>query len=201
MPDNPTIQPKPYAAAVRKLLTGVVYTDDSYWSQLRDYELPVREYLGDIGLGLHLDEIGGFAYLYETTRDDESGVTLPALTQRRALSFPQTLLLVLLRERLDEHEMRDVDGDKLYLTLEEMTEMLTVFMGDHPDARRLEQTVSSSIKRLARYGYLKERKNERYEVRPVLRAKVDADTLEAIKAKLTRYTGTDNEDDEETGDE
>src|SRR5687768_8978652 len=104
---------EPYAAAVRKLLKGVIYHDDPSWIQVRDYELPIRDYLAKIGLGLHLDEIGSFAYLYDQTRDEDQQNSLPALTSRRNLSFSDTLLLVLLRERLDEHEMRDLDGTKL----------------------------------------------------------------------------------------
>ncbi|HRL13504.1 MAG TPA: DUF4194 domain-containing protein, partial [Aggregatilineales bacterium] len=104
---------EPYAAAVRKLLRGVVYHDDPVWIQIRDYELPIREYLGKIGLGMHLDGIGNFAYLYDMSRAEDAQGGLPALTGRRELSFSDSLLLVLLRERLDEHEMRDLDGVSL----------------------------------------------------------------------------------------
>ena len=174
---------EPYAAAVRKLLKGVIYHDDPVWVQIRDYELPIREYLGKIGLAVHLDEIGNFAYLYDMSRDDDNQSTLPALTTRRNLSFPDTLLLVLLRERLDEHEMRDLDGSKLILSLDELKEMIVVFMVDHPDAQKIEQNTESSIRRLARYGFLTEQRDGRFEVRPLLRAKIGADELEGIKSR------------------
>lgn len=179
---------EPYAAAVRKLLQGVVYHEDGkIWQQVRDYEFPLRDYLGRIGLGIHLDTLGGFAYLYEMGRDENDQMSLPPLTQRRPLSFPVTLLLVLLRERLDEHEMRQVDQDSLRLTYEDMHEMMVVFMGDQRDARRTEQTIENSVKSLVRLGYLKEHASGDYTVRPVLRAKVDADALEDIKQKLVNY--------------
>lgn len=199
MPDSLS-QVEPYAAVVRKLLKGVIYHDDPVWIQIRDYELPIREYLGKLGLGVHLDEIGSFAYLYDMSRDDDNQNTLPALTSRRNLSFPDTLLLVLLRERLDEHEMRDLDGAKLILSIDELKDMIGVFMGDHPDAQKVEQTTESSIKRLARYGFLTERRDGRFEVRPLLRAKIGADELEDIKARLVGFlqrnndTGDDNAD-------
>jgi len=189
---------EPYASAVRKLLKGVVYHDDPAWVQIRDYELPLREYFGKIGLGVHLDEIGSFAYLYDESRDDDNQSSLPALTSRRNLSFPDTLLLVLLRERLDEHEMRDLDGAKLVLSTDELTEMIGVFMGDHPDARKVEQHSLSSIKRLARYGFLTESRDGRFIVRPLLRAKIGADELEGIKTRLASFVETDNND---TGDD
>lgn len=188
-------QVEPYAGAIRKLLKGVVYHDDNEWSQLRDYELSIREYLGQIGLHLHLDEIGGFAYLEDASRDDDSLESLPALTTRRPLSFIDTLLLVLLRERLDEHEMRDLDGLRLLLKEDEVIEMVTVFMGDHPDARKVEGSVSTSINRLVRYGFLSGDKDDRYEVRPVIRAKVSADELDLIKSRLMNFLELDETDD------
>lgn len=180
-------QIEPYAAAIRKLLQGVVYHDDPAWSQIRDYELAVREYLGRIGLHMYLDDIGGFAYLTDESRDDDSLDSLPALTTRRALSFIDTLLLVLLRERLDEHEMRDVEGNRLMLTADEMAEMLIVFLGEHPDARKVESNITTTIKRLVRYGFLSSGKHDRYTVRPVLRAKISADELDHVKTRLADY--------------
>ena len=162
-----------------------------------NYELPIREYLAQIGLALYLDEIGGFAYLTEGTRDGDDAVSLPALTQRRALSFPVTLLMVLLRERLDEHEMRDLDGGRLWLSLDEMGEMMAVFMGDQSDARKLEITIQTSVNWLVNHGFLRAQADGRYEVRPVLRARIDADALQEIKARLRAYTGTDEAGDEE----
>jgi hypothetical protein len=196
MPESSS-QIEPYAAAIRKLLKGVIYHDDPVWMQIRDYQLPIREYLGKIGLALYLDEIGNFAYLRDMSRDDDNQSTLPALTIRRNLSFPDTLLLVLLRERLDEHEMRDLDGSKLILSLDELKEMIVVFMVDHPDAQKIEQNTESSIRRLMRYGFLTERRDGRFEVRPLLRAKIGADELEGIKSRLIGFLQRNND----TGDD
>lgn len=182
---------EPYASAIRKLLKSVVYHDDPVWSQLRDYELPIREYLGKIGLSLHLDEIGNFAYLEDESRDDDSMDALPPLTTRRALSFADTLLLVLLRERLDEHEMRDLDGTRLILGEEDLTEMIMVFLADTPNAQKTVKGISTSIRRLKNYGFLTARKDGRYEVRPLIRAKISADELDDIKHRLAKYVDPD----------
>lgn len=192
MPDSLS-QIEPYAAAVRKLLKGVIYHDDPVWIQIRDYELPVREYLAKIGLALHLDTLASFAYLYDMSRDDDNQSALPALTSRRSLSFVDTLLLVLLRERLDEHEMRDLDNTKLILGLPELVEMIIVFMGDYPDAQKIEQKIESSIQRLTRYGFLTARRDGRFEVRALLRAKISADKLVDIKNQLTGYLQQNND--------
>jgi hypothetical protein len=115
------------------------------------------------------------------------------LTNRHSLSFPDTLLLVLLRERLDEHEMRDLDGASLRLRMDEMKEMIAIFASDHPDMRRVEQTIETSIRRLVRSGFLTERRDGYFEVRPLLRAKISADDLEDIKARLSGYIHLDDD--------
>lgn len=198
MPDN-TPKFEVYATAIRKLLKGVIYHDDPAWIQIRDYELPIREYLAQIGLGVHLDEIGNFAYLYDQSRDDDQPSSLPALTNRRNLSFIDTLLLVLLRERLDEHEMRDLDGNRLILSMDEIIEMFRVFADNTSDARRTDQSLISSINRLKKYGFITERTDKRFEVRPLLRAKISADELEEIKVRLQRHV-QHNQDIEEDDD-
>lgn len=180
-------QIEPFAAAIRKLLKGVIYHDDSVWMQIRDYELPIRDYLGKIGLGMYLDEVGNFAYLYDMSRDENNANTLPALINRRSLSFLDTLLLVLLRERLDEHEMRNVDDTRLLMNPDDIKTMISVFMNDHPDAQKVEMSVDASIKRMSQSGFLTEKRDGTFEVRPLLRAKIDADKLEEIKNQLTNY--------------
>ena len=192
---------EPYAAAVRKLLKSVVYHDDPVWIQIRDYELPIRDYLAKIGLSLHLDEIGNFAYLYDDSHDDDGKNTLPTLTSRRSLSFIDTLMLVLLRERLDEHEMRDLDGSKLILAEEDLTEMLTIFLNDQTDERKVAQNLSNTVNRLKRYGFLTPYSEGRFEVRPLLRAKISADELDLIKTRLIDYLKQHNETDDDNGDD
>lgn len=190
-----------YAAAVRKLLKGVVYHDDPVWNQIRDYETPIRDYLGKIGLGLHLDDIGSFAYLYDESRDDDSHSALPALTTRRNLSFTDTLLLLLLRERLDEHEMRDLEGSRLILSEDDIQELVGFFTSQGTDARQIAHNITSSVKRLKNAGFLTERTDGRYEVRPLIRAKINADELDNLKARLSAYIQPITEADDETDDE
>lgn len=198
---DPLTLVEPYAVAVRKLLKGPVYHDDPVWAQLRDYELPIRDYLAKIGLSLHLDEIGNFAYLYDESQEDDGKNTLPALTSRRSLSFIDTLMLVLLRERLDEHEMRDLDGSRLILAEEELAEMLSIFLNDQADERKIEQNLSNTVNRLKKYGFLTPHHDGRLEVRPLLRAKISADELDLIKARLIDYLKQQNEADDDNGDD
>ena len=184
MTDN-LFQAEPYAAAVRQLLKGVVYYDDDpkVWSQIRTYTVPLREYLHKIGLILYLDEGIGFAYLAEESGTDDNKNELPPITMKRQLSFSVTLLLVLLRERLEEHTSREVEYPDLRLSYDDIQDMLSVFMGEHPDARRIQSITSNAINRAVDYGFLK-KLDRYYLVRPVLRAKINIDALQSIKISL-----------------
>lgn len=192
---------QPYAAAARKLLKGVVYHDDAVWLQVKDYEHPLREYFAMIGIEVRIDDTGGFAYLTDVANQEESLIKLPALMTRRQLSFIDTLLLILLRERYDEHEMRNVDGGILLLSGDDIIEMVNVFTGDHPDAQKNEKKIRTSIGRLTQGGFLTEKSTNKFEVRPIIRARIDAETLQTLKEKLADYVQQGHEDDAEGEDD
>ncbi|HCF29528.1 MAG TPA: hypothetical protein DEV81_20515, partial [Cyanobacteria bacterium UBA11049] len=73
---------------VLKLLQGAIYSDDPHWERLQTYLLPIREYLGKIGLEVRNHEVDGFAYLEQPDPDPEDkSEPLPRLTARHQLSF------------------------------------------------------------------------------------------------------------------
>lgn len=83
--------------------------------------------------------------------------------------------------------MRDVDETRLLLSEDDIVDMVEVFLSDHPDARRVEQNIATSINRLKNYGFLTQRPSGHLEVRPLIRAKISADTLEEIRARLIDF--------------
>jgi hypothetical protein len=182
-----------YAAAVRKLLKGVVYHDDPVWQQLCDYKNAIKAYLGQIGLFLHFDEVYGFAYLKDMIDEDET-LDLPRLVRRSKLNFWHTLLLVLLRERFDEHETRNLDNAVLRLQETDIVEMLSMFMREKADERKIEDTAKQCINRLKLDGFLTERHDNYFEVRPLIRARFSADDLENVKASLIAKSAMDDTD-------
>src|SRR6476619_1525851 len=94
------------------LYQGVLYreTDAVLWQPLVDLQGRVREHCATLGLELILDEAEGYAYLRQRA-PREGEPALPRLIQRRALSYPVSLILVLLRKKLAEYDA--VGGDTL----------------------------------------------------------------------------------------
>lgn len=189
----------PYAPAVIKLLRDVLYHDDTVpWDLLLTHLTPVRAYFGTIGLEVYVSEADGFAYVWQPELEDADGqrMALPRLTRRDRLSYQVTVLCVLLRERLDQFDASAPDSDRLILTLEDLRELARPFFADRNDERALFRKIDATVERVVDLGFLKRlggTDEDRYEVRRVLKAKLDSGRLAEIKERLRGYVPMDAE--------
>lgn len=180
-------QTLPYAIAVIKLLQGVVYNDDrNVWNCLTQYQRDIQHYFSGIGVDLLILESEGFAYLKQREDDQNQEEKLPNLIERRQLSYPVTLLSVLLLEKLIEFDAKGGDSTRLILGREEIKESIRVFLPDGSNEAKLIDKVDSHINRLVELGFLKELSTDpnKFEVRRILKAKISMDKLQEIKGKL-----------------
>lgn len=179
------------AAAVIRLMRGVVYreTDEDGWSLLERHAAPVRDHFSTIGVQVVVDEIEGYAYLRNADEDD-SEEPLPRLVRRRSLTYNVSLLLVLLRKRLVEFEASGGEG-KLVLTRDQVVDMLRLFLPDSSNEARVIDQVDTTIRKAAELGFLRQlpRQPGHWEVRRILKAYVDAQTLGDFATKLSEYAG------------
>jgi len=197
MPNSTVI---PYALVVLKLLQNPLFSDETAsWNLLLSYLTPVQEYFARIGLEVHIDEEDGYAYLYQPALEDEEGqsIVLPRLTRRDRLTYHTTLLCVLLREWLDHFESTHLDAGKCTITDDQLRELLVPFLPARTDERALQRRMDASIERLVDLGFLKRMPNTEkpayFEVRRILKAKIDAEKLAEIKEKLASYGTTEPE--------
>jgi hypothetical protein len=187
----------PFAPAAIKLLQGVLYDDDrAAWNALLTYQVAVQEYFARIGLQLYLNEPDGFAFLRqpELEREDGTPVALPRLVRRDRLSYDLTLLCVLLRERLDQFDASTPDSDRLLLSAEELRELMRPFVRERGNELALIKKLDETAGRAADLGFLRRQQlagEEVWEVRRIVKARIDADLLPEIKARLERHAGTD----------
>ncbi len=190
----------PYAPVVLKLLQNPLFSDEtSSWNLLLAYLTPVQEYFARIGLEVHVQEEDGYAYLHQPALEDDEGqsIVLPRLTRRDRLTYTTTLLCVLLREWLDHFESTHLDAGKCTITDDQMRELLVPFLPARTDERALQRRIDATIERLIDLGFLKRMPNTEkpayFEVRRILKAKIDAEKLVEIKEKLARYGTVDSE--------
>ncbi|MCB0923431.1 MAG: DUF4194 domain-containing protein [Mycobacterium sp.] len=186
---------KPVASAIIRLMQGVVYreTDEDTWITLERLGGGVRDHFATIGIDVVVDDAEGYAYLRSQPAEDGEEA-LPRLVRRRALTYNVSLLLVLLRKRLVEFEMTGGEG-RLVLTTDQIVEMLRLFQAESTNDARAVDQAEATIKKAVELGFLRQLRgqNDHWEVRRILKAYVDAQTLSDFAAKLREYAGGDDQ--------
>ncbi len=177
------------ASAIIRLMQGVVYreSDEASWSAIKADLGTVRDHFATIGVDVVIDDVEGYAYL--RTREPADGEDpLPRLVRRRSLTYNVSLLLVLLRGRLMEFETSGGEG-KLVLTTEQIVEMLRLFQRDSSNEARIVDQAETTIRKVEDLGFLKLLRGSRneWEVRRIIKAYVDAETMGRLEATLTEY--------------
>jgi hypothetical protein len=180
------------AAAIIQLMRGVVYRehDESTWTTL-DRDAPaVRDHFAAVGVDVIIDDTEGYAYL-QTRPEADGEEPLPRLVNRRTLTYNVSLLFVLLRKRLVEFETSGGEG-KLVLSRDQIVEMLRLFLTESTNEARVVDQVDATIRRATELGFLRPLRGrvDQWEVRRILKAYVDAQTLSDFAGKLAEYAGT-----------
>lgn len=180
-------QDNPLGIVVIHLMKGVLYRDThpAVWQQLQDLQARVIDYVNVIGLDLVYDEAEGYAFLKQVS---DEGLALPKLVARRPLSFPVSLLCVLLRKKMVEQDAGGGDS-RLILSRENIVEMMRVFLPDRANEARLFDQIDTHINKVAEFGFLKKLNSNppAWEVRRIIKALVDADWLADFNEKLKVY--------------
>jgi hypothetical protein len=186
----------PYAGVIIKLLQDVLYDDDKFWKDLITNQHAVSEYFEKIGVKLVIQETDGFAYIYqpETNPDADDNLKLPRLVRKVPISYEVTLLCVLLREMLEEFDVKEIDQVKFFVTHKEIREKIELFFKERSNVVKLLKNFDNYINSVLNLGFLKlvsedpkEKELNRYEVKRVIKAKINNQKLEEIKTKLDIY--------------
>lgn len=184
----------PFAAVIIKLLQGPVYADDkNIWRELQAWSSAIQEYFGKIGMTLEIADQDGFARIIQPEAGENDETPLPRLMRKQSLTYEATLLAVILREGLEEFDIKS-DGTKFYLTQKEIKERIELFYKEQPNKSKLWKDLSKPITSLLYIGILKlnredaaNKDNNQYEIKRIIKAFISNDKLEEIKNKLSNY--------------
>ena len=184
----------PFAAVIIKLLQGPVYADDkNIWRELQAWSSAIQEYFGKIGITLEIADQDGFARIIQPEAGENDETPLPRLMRKQSLTYEATLLAVILREGLEEFDIKS-DGTKFYLTQKEIKERIELFYKEQPNKSKLWKDLSRPITSLLNIGILKlnredaaNKDNNQYEIKRIIKAFISNDKLEEIKNKLSNY--------------
>ena len=177
------------SVVVVSLMKGIAdrESDPVLWQSLIGIQARVRDFVACLGLDLVLDEAEGFAYLRQ--RPAEEGATeLPRLVPRRQLGYQVSLMLALLRKKLAEFDATSGEA-RLILGRNDMVEMMRVFLAETANQVRLNDKIGADLNRVVDMGFLRRLRgtNDRFEVRRILKAFVDAQWLADFDQRLAAY--------------
>ena len=139
-----------------------------------------------------MNEKDGFAFLTQSEQENETA-SIPRLIKRIPLSYEVTLLLVILRESLEEFDVKNIDMSKCFISDTEIKEKIGIMFKEKANKVRLLDKFNTYINQAVNLGFLKEvvsgegREDlRRYEIRRVIRAKINNEKLEEIKERINQ---------------
>lgn len=183
--------PNELSSVVVPLLKGVLYREDNpgLWDALVHLQASVRDYVAILGLELMFDEAEGYAFLRSRQSEDEDGQSaIPRLVARRQLSYPVSLLLVLLRKKLAEFDAGGGDT-RLILSRDEVVELIRIFLPAGSNEVKLIDQVDGTLNKIAEMGFIRRLRGQgqMIEVRRIIKAFVDAQWLADFDERLAEY--------------
>jgi hypothetical protein len=75
------------------------------------------------------------------------------------------------------------------LSIERLRDLLQPYLDEGNNEERFRREVDSLVKQVLELGFLRclSERDRNYEIRPILKAKIDAEMLELLKQKLETY--------------
>ena len=186
------------------LMKGVSYreNDPALWQSIVEHQIRVREYVATLELELILDESEGYAYLRQRQGAEGKPGELPRLVPRRQLSYPVSLLLVMLRKKLAEFDAKSGET-RLVLSQDEILEMMRLFLPSSGNEVKFLDRIGQYVSKVVELGFLRRLRgdHERYEVRRILKTFVDAQWLNEFDDRLAEYRAYASAEANESGSE
>lgn len=198
-----------WAPVCIKLLQGPVYrtgAGDATWNTLTAWSSAIGDYFAQIGLTVFVEQGDGYAFLKQRGEDDEvtdaaePASNLPHLIKKYALTPEVSLLCVLLREALDQFDTSQNQSAVLVLKESGIKERLAVFIKEKNDQVKYFNKLDTYLNQLVNLSFLRElnagqsassnQEDREFEVRRIIRAKIDVEFLTEFKRKLQELNGT-----------
>lgn len=177
------------SAVLVALMKGIAdrEADPALWQALNGVQAQVRDYVAVLGLELVLDDVEGFAYLRQRSAP-EGAPDVPRLVARRQLGYQVSLMLALLRKKMAEFDATSGDS-RLILGKSDIVEMMRLFFPDTANQVKFNDRINANINQIIDMGFLRRLRgaDDKFEVRRILKAFVDAQWLADFDGRLAAY--------------
>lgn len=178
------------SSVIIHLLKGILFRNQQsqLWNDLLELQTQVIDYVKVIGLNLEIDDVEGYAWLTQTLPDEDEKDPLPRLITRRPLSYPVSLLCVLLRKKMAEADSSGAET-RVIVSRDELFNTMQVFMQEKSNEAQVAASINATINKVIELGFLRKLKNdnENMEIQRIIIALVDADWTAGFIQKLRNY--------------
>ena len=182
---QPSISP-----VIIHLLKGILFRNQQpqLWHDLLALQTQILDYVKVLGLDLNIDDTEGYAWLVQIIPDEEERKPLPRLIARRPLSYPMSLLCVLLRKKMAEADASGAEN-RVIISRQDMINDMLVFMPEKSNEAQINASINATINKVVELGFLRKLKNdnENLEVQRIISALVDAEWAADLNKKLEIY--------------
>ena len=170
------------------LMRGIVSREDNpgRWQHLLQQQGNLRDYLSRMALDLVIFEDEGFAFLRNRDRDEDEN--LPRLISRRPLSYPVSLLLALLRQKMAEHDAGSGEV-RIVLDKQDVIDLMGVFFPSVMNEVQFARKVGGYLKKAEEMGFIRQlgEDTQKIEIKRILKSFVDAQWLNELELRLREY--------------
>lgn len=183
---------QPYSKAIVLLLKKTVENNSPEWNNILAFRGDIQKYLSVIGLELVLKEEEGFAYVKQIVMEDD---TTLSLVQRRQLSYEVSIILIVLRQMLEDFDNNPTDthSTERFVSANEIKDEVRLFLPEKYNKVKLEKELDTHIRNVEKLGFLEEVRSNgndtRYRIHHIIKEKVTLDDLDLFKQKLEEYAG------------
>jgi hypothetical protein len=183
----------PYTQVFIKLLRGPLeYMERTSWEKLLQYKTELTIFVQQLGLSLVLDEEDGYAYLTHATSEEEEETGVNWI-HRRAFTYDESVMLVLLRDMMAEFEVGEVTSRELVRKRREIKEYAALFFKENASRVKFLKELDRLIDKAEENGFLdlietNELPDEqKFRIRKIIKAKVDSEALDQFKQQLQEH--------------
>ena len=190
MPNHPSAPEfRDWSIVAVRLLQGVIYADEArVWDILLRSRSALEAHFARFGLLLVVDEPEGYAFVRQWSDDEcpEGYEQVPKLVRRVQLGYAPTLMAVLLRDELRRYEEEEVHNERCVVEAEVLFDQWKSFFPTQFDEPRQRKEFAAAMNKLDDLGFVRKFGDnpEAWEVRRILKARLPAAELEALKDQL-----------------
>lgn len=183
-----------YSDICKRLMQGIIYKEDNekLWDSLKINLKTVSSYFNEIGIIVKYSDEYSLCYLSERDDLDEDNSdeeNISKLIPKKKFTYLESLILIYLRQYLEQHNNLGNYEDKCIITLNEIYNQIKHSMpNSENESQQMKFIKRKCMNELINTGYVKKEKSDdeniKYEIRRIIIFKITLDKLREFEEEL-----------------